>query len=51
MNEISQLIKTLKRRLKIQGMTYRELAADGFQLHHSRKVGRVWGAAVRYGIA
>ena len=27
MNEISQLIKTLKRRLKIQGMTYRELAA------------------------
>ena len=27
MNEISQLIKTLKRRLKIQGMTYRDLAA------------------------
>ena len=26
MNEISQLVRTLKRRLKIQGMTYRDLA-------------------------
>lgn len=26
MNEVAQLVKTLKRRLKIQGMTYRELA-------------------------
>lgn len=26
MNEISQLVKTLKRRLKNQGLTYRDLA-------------------------
>ena len=27
MNEIKQLVSTLKRRLKIQGMTYRDLAS------------------------
>src|SRR5512133_2471243 len=27
MNEVNQLVATLKRRLKIQGMTYRDLAA------------------------